>query len=235
MAGTNLFDMIMGAAGNGAVQQMGQQFGLSDSQTQGALKALLPAISGGLKRNAAEPQGLEALLGALDRGHHDRYLDEPERMQSAESVTDGNAILGHLLGSKDMSRQVAAHASQRTGVDTGILKKMLPLVATLAMGSLSKQSKQPGMAETMVGALLGGSQNSGGLAGLAGQMLGGGGRQQQSAGSAGGLGALLGAMMNSGQKPQPQQRTNLGMLGSLLDADGDGNAMDDIFNMVLKR
>jgi len=230
MAAANLFDMIAGAAGGSAMKQVGQQFGLSESQTQGALKALLPAISGGLKRNAAEPQGLEALLGALDKGNHDEYLDRPERLAEPSTVDDGNAILGHLLGSKEMSRQVASQASARTGVDTGILKKMLPVVAAMAMGSLSKQSKEPSVAEAMVGALMGGGNTGGG--GMLGQLLGGGG---QSGG--GGLGALLGAALGGGQQQQaaPQQKPDLGLLGGLLDADGDGNAMDDIFSMVLKR
>ncbi|MEM7663740.1 MAG: DUF937 domain-containing protein [Pseudomonadota bacterium] len=233
MAGTNLFDMIAGAAGGSAMKQVGQQFGLNENQTQGAIKALLPAISGGLKRNASDPQGLQALLGALDKGNHDQYLDRPERLTEASTVTDGNAILGHLLGSKDMSRQVAAQASQRSGVDNGILKKMLPVVAAMAMGSLSKQSKEPGVAEAMVGALMGGGQQSGGgLAGLAGSILGGGGSQS----SGGGLGSLLGAVLGGGGKQAaPQQKPDLGLLGGLLDADGDGNAMDDIFSMVLKR
>ncbi|MEO0882135.1 MAG: DUF937 domain-containing protein [Pseudomonadota bacterium] len=232
MAGTNLFDMIAGAAGGSALKQVGQQFGLTEGQTQGAVKALLPAISGGLKRNASHPEGLQALLGALDNGRHDEYLDQPERLGDTSTVDDGNAILGHLLGSKEMSRQVAAQASQRSGVDNGILKQMLPLVAAMAMGSLSKQSKEPSVAEAMVGALMGGGQQSdgGGLAAMAGSMLGGG----QSGG--GGLGSLLGAVLGSGNKQAPpQQEPDLGLLGGLLDADGDGNPMDDIFSMVMKR
>ena len=39
-----------------------------------------------------------------------------------------------------MSRQVAQQASQRTGIGVDILKKMLPMVATLAMGALSRQT-----------------------------------------------------------------------------------------------
>jgi hypothetical protein len=55
-------------------------------------------------------------------------------------VTDGNGILGHLLGSKDVSRQVATRASAQTGLSADVLKRMLPLAATLMMGSFSKQS-----------------------------------------------------------------------------------------------
>ena len=56
------------------------------------------------------------------------------------TVADGNAILGHILGSKDVSRSVAAQASQQTGIGSDLLKQMLPVVATMAMGYLSKQT-----------------------------------------------------------------------------------------------
>ena len=40
-----------------------------------------------------------------------------------------------------MSRQVAATAEKDTGIDAGLIKKALPLVATLAMGAMSKKSE----------------------------------------------------------------------------------------------
>ncbi|MEO9968247.1 MAG: DUF937 domain-containing protein [Hyphomonadaceae bacterium] len=215
MAGINMFDMIKGAAGGMIMKQVAQQFGLNGGQAEGAIKALLPAISGGLKRNTGQEGGLQGLMSALQGGNHEQYLDDPAHLGRAETVQDGNAILGHLLGSKDMSRQVATHAAQKTGIDSGILKQMLPMVAAMAMGSLSKQSKQPSVSDALMGALSGGGSSAGGsgLAGMVGSLLGGGKQQAQS--QSGGL--------------------NLGMLGGLLDADGDGNPMDDILNMVMKR
>ena len=59
-----------------------------------------------------------------------------------ETVADGNGILGHILGSKDASRAVAAQAAAQTGIGADVLKKLLPIAATLVMGSLAKQ--QPG-------------------------------------------------------------------------------------------
>ena len=211
MAGMNLFDMIQKA---GALKQVASQFGLEDAQAQSAVKALLPAISGGLKRNTAQEGGLQALMGALQGGSHDRYLDNPAELAQPQALQDGNGILGHLLGSKDMSRQVASHAAQRTGLDGGLLKKMLPMVAAMAMGSLSKQSKQPDIASALMGALSGGGQ-------------------QQA--SSGGLGGLVGSLLGGGKQQAQSQANPLGMLGGLLDADGDGSPMDDILNMVMKR
>lgn len=211
MAGMNLFDMIEKAGG---LQQMAGQFGLDTNQAQGAVKALLPAISGGLKRNATQPGGLESLMGALKSGHHDEYVDDPQSLSRPEAEADGNAILGHLLGSTDMNQQVASQAAARSGVDSGILQKMMPMVAAMAMGSLSKQTKQPDIASSLMGALSGGgqSQAGGGLMGMVGSLMGGGAKKQAEGGG-----------------------MDLGMFGNLLDADGDGNPMDDIMNMVMKR
>jgi len=178
---TNLMDMIMAAAGGQAPQQVGQQFGLNQSQSQSAIAALLPAISSALKQNTSSPQGLAGLLQALQTGSHEQYLDNPEQLAAPAAVTEGNAILGHLFGSKDVSRAVAGRASENSGVSSDVLKKMLPMVAMMAMGSLGKQTKGgavSGAVKGMLGQmamqkLMGGSAKAGGLGGLLGSMMGG--------------------------------------------------------------
>ncbi len=219
MSGMNLMDMIMSAAGGQAPQQMGQQFGLDANQSQGAIAALLPAISSALKQNTASPQGLAGLVGALQTGNHDQYLDNPAQLNQTGAVSEGNAILGHLFGSKEVSREVASRASAQTGVDSSILKKMLPMVAMMAMGSLGKQTKGGGgMQSAMTGMvmqqLMGGGAKSGGLGGLLGGLLGGGAKRAQA------------------QQQQAHQQ-GMGMIGKMLDADGDGSTMDDILGMIM--
>jgi len=211
----NLLDMIMSAQGGAAAQQAGAQLGLNQQQSQSAIAALLPAISSALKQNTASPQGLAGLLGALQGGQHEQYLENPQMLGQPQTVTDGNAILGHLFGSKDVSRAVAGHAAKKTGIGADILKKMLPLVATMAMGSLSKQTRQPDMKSA--------------LAGLAMQHLLGG---KQS-----GLGSILGAVTGANGRQQRRAETTrqqgMGILGKLLDADGDGSMMDDVLKIAM--
>jgi len=98
------------------VQQLGQQFGLSESQASTALGALLPALAAGVQRNASSASGLEALMGALGGGQHQRYVDDVQALGRDDTVADGNGILGHIFGSKDVSREVARRASEQTGV-----------------------------------------------------------------------------------------------------------------------
>lgn len=214
----NLLDMILQSQNGAAAQQAGQSLGLNSQQTQTAISALLPAISSALKQNTQKPEGLAGLLGALQSGSHQQYLEEPQRMGQPQTISEGNAILGHLFGSKEVSRAVAGHAAQQTGLGEDVLKKMLPMVATMAMGSLSKQTQSGDMKSQ--------------LAGLAIQQMMGGGRA--SGGGLGGLlGGLLGGQARQQRQVQQQHQQGLGMIGKMLDADGDGSVMDDVLKMAM--
>jgi len=135
-----ILDMLMNAGGGGAVQQMGQRFGLSEEQTGSALSQLVPAVMAGLQRNKSQEGGLDSLLGALNGGNHAQYIDNPEVLTQESTTADGNSILGHIFGTKEVSRAVAGRAAEQTGIGADVLKQMLPIVASMVMGSLSKQN-----------------------------------------------------------------------------------------------
>lgn len=136
----NILDAIINAQDGAAVRQIGSQLGLGPDQTTAAISALAPALAAGFQRNLQSPGGLESLLAALSSGQHGQYLDNPTSLDAPSAVADGNGILGHLLGSKDVSREVATRAAAQTGLSPEILKRLLPLAAALMMGAFSKQS-----------------------------------------------------------------------------------------------
>jgi hypothetical protein len=175
----NILETILNAKNGAALEQLSTQFGLRPDQASSAVAALVPALAAGFQRNMSNESGLEGLVGALTRGQHQQYLDNPDVLADAATTMDGNKILGHVFGSKDVSRQVAASAAQRTGMDASVLKKMLPVVAALAMAGLSRQTKATGATNP--------------------------------AAARAGLG---------------------GMLGSLLDKQGDGSIVDDVVGML---
>jgi hypothetical protein len=135
-----IYDMMREAQNGEAMRQMARQFGLSESQVSDAFAALAPAFSTGLKRNVAGPQPLADFLAALSDGRHSRYFEDMQAAFSPQGVSEGNGILGHLFGSKELSRQVAAQAAQATGIGQDILKQMLPVLASVIMGGLFKQA-----------------------------------------------------------------------------------------------
>ena len=202
----------------GAIGQVAQQLGVNEQVAEAGAAALLPAILGGFKKTTqAQPGGLEGLgglLGSLGGGGLFDSVVSPE----PTPVEQGNDVLGQIFGSKDVSRSVAGHAAEQTGIDPSLLKKMLPILAMLVAGYMAKQS--------------GGGGEGGGLGGLLGGMLGGGG--QASGGGLGGmLGNVLGGALGGGQQAAPAAG-GLGGLASMLDMDGDGNPLDDIIGMAGK-
>lgn len=139
----NILEAILNAQGGAAAREAGRSVGLSPNQTSAALSAIVPALASGLHKNATQQGGLDALLGALTGGNHARYIDQPSTLGAPETLTDGNGILGHILGSKDASRAIATQAAAQTGIGAEVIKQLLPIAATMVMGSLAKQYSAP--------------------------------------------------------------------------------------------
>lgn len=221
----NLYDMISAAQNGQAMPNLGRQFGLDEKQSADALRHLLPAFSSGLKRNTASPDGLEAFLSALSGGQHARYFEDMNIFSDSRTMDDGNNILGHMFGSKDVSRAVAERAAEQTGIGAEILKAMLPYIASMIMGAFFKQGQNP------IGDILG-------------QILGGGRGPAPGGGAPSGagdnpFGPLAEILAGGARDPEVRQApgslptSGADIFGSMFDADGDGTAMDDIFDAVL--
>jgi len=136
----NLLDLLNQSGGQKSIGDLASGLGLSSSKANDLVSALSPALLSGFNRQSGVTSGLSALQSALQKGNHQRYLDDANVMSATDSVTDGNNILGHIFGSKDVSRNVAAQAADTTGIDAGLIKRALPLIAGLAMGAMSKSS-----------------------------------------------------------------------------------------------
>jgi hypothetical protein len=198
--------------------EIGRQFGLNEQQTRAALDALAPVVAAGMRRNAASDNGLGDLLKAVVGGNHRRYVEDPAAIQYDAVRGDGDAILGHIFGSKDVSRGVAQQLSATSGIGAEILKKLLPVVAAIVMGQVAKK---------MGG---GSSASGGGLGDILGDVLGGalgGGAKPapRKQASEGGLGDILKDVLGGGTvpgtEPEPQASPRGGQGGSLEDILGD--------------
>lgn len=136
----SILETLLSGQNANTIAQIAKSAGIDQGTAQNIIGQLMPAITSGIKSNAMNNEGLGGLVNALNSGKHQQYIDNPEVLNEASTVEDGNAILGHIFGSKDVSRHVASDAAQATGADVGIIKQLLPLVAATAMGALSKQT-----------------------------------------------------------------------------------------------
>jgi len=166
-------------ARTGGLEAMARDLGVSEAEAARGAEELLPAILGGFKKQAqSQPTGLAGLGGLLAQLGGGGLLDELLAPQPTD-VRHGDDILGQIFGSRDVSRAVAQNASSRSGLDQSLLKRMLPLLAMLVAGYLSRQGGAgAGAARPNAG---------GGLEDLVGGVLGG----RDSGASAGGLADLL--------------------------------------------
>lgn len=158
-----LMDLLEQAGGEDSLRALASAVGIDRREASRVVSALGPALTKSLQNQAQGSGGLDALRRALEQGRHDRYLDNPDLMKASATREDGNKILGHLFGSKDVSRNVAARAAEQTGVDATRIKQALPLVAGLAMAALGRKSgkAEGGVSQNQLGALLGGLLDSG--------------------------------------------------------------------------
>ncbi|MGH9370933.1 MAG: DUF937 domain-containing protein [Vicinamibacterales bacterium] len=160
----NVLDVITNAQGGAAVRNLGSQLGLDQQQTASALSTLLPALAAGVQRNLQSEGGFGNLVSALAAGNHQEYIDNPASLNDPGAITDGNGILGHVLGSKEVSREVANRAAAQTGISADVLKRMLPLAAALMMGASAQKGTSPGTTAGLQG-------SGGGIADMLGPLL----------------------------------------------------------------
>ena len=192
-------------AQTGGLSSMSRELGVSEQQVRAGAAALLPAILGGFAKQAqpAGAGGLGDLLGQLGGGG---LLDNLVAQEPTD-IGRGNQVLGNIFGTKDVSRTVAQHAAAQSGLEPSLLKKMLPMLAMLAVGYLAKRHGQARVAKEKANGQAGQvpaapieEQAGGGLGGL------------------GGLGGILGGLLGG----------KGGGLASIFDKDGNGNPLDDI-------
>ncbi len=161
----------------GAISSMARELGIDESTAKKAAGALLPAIVAGMGRSATggtstpDPMGgLGGLAGAIlgggsgGGGLGGGLLDVVLGTQ-ATPINQGNDILGNIFGSKDVSRSVAGEVASMTGIDEGILKKMLPILAMAAAGYMAKQATGGGTTSPS------GSTGGGALGGILGSIV----------------------------------------------------------------
>ena len=132
---------IGNALGDQGIASLANAFGLPQDKTRAVLATVGSELAWNLERNTLSRGGLADLINALGDGTHARLPDSPDAFGDAELRAQGDAILGHIVGTKDKSRGIAAYAARETGVSQGLIKQMLPYLASILMGVLANKAK----------------------------------------------------------------------------------------------
>ena len=154
-----------------------------------------------LTSNASSQQGAASLLGALTQ--HTDTAPVANQIANADTA-DGNAIIGHILGSDQAAtvNQLAAQANLSEEQVSSVLGNIAPAL----MSSLSAANTEN------VQALEEKPASGGGLGSLLGGILGGG----SSGGSSSGAASLLGSLFGGKQEKEEEAAVDGSSLLNLL-------------------
>jgi hypothetical protein len=178
------------------IAQIADQLGVDQATATTAVQAALPTLLGGLQANAAQPQGAASLLGALD--NHGGLVEGDGAVDLGQvDVGDGEKIVDNVFGDEKNTVISALGAGGGTG-GNDLIGKLLPILAPIVLAYLAKQLTGGGAAPQqtqtsggglgdLLGGLLGGSSNTGGLGGMIGDAL--------SKNAGGALGSVLGGLL----------------------------------------
>ena len=181
----------------------------------------IPALIGGMRRNASNDDGADSLSRALS-SHSADDISDPAAFLKTSDLADGKKILGHVLG--DDQDGLVEEISRESGVTKGKTTTILALVAPLLLSLLGKQnnSSSGGGLLGMLGGLLGGGLFGGGSSQSSAapqtiDLLGG---QSQSSSASQGS-SLLGGLLGGGSGTSA---LTSGLLGSLLGGSSSGSS-----------
>lgn len=143
----SIVETLQKTLGEGAIQQISRSIGADPNKTTNAVSMALPAILGGLSKNASNPDGAAALHNALD-AHDGSIFDNLSGLIGGGMNEDGGRILGHIFGdNRDTVEQGVGKAS---GLNTNQVGTILTMLAPLVMGVLGREKQQTGLSASQL-------------------------------------------------------------------------------------
>ena len=193
-----LFDELLGAVGPEVSQQLSSTLGIDRNLAGQILPQVAPLILGGLKRQMQTRGGAPRVDHILNKYGDANVLDDIGGlfgMHAQQQSADPR--LGGLLG--DSGVQAANMLSQNFNLDMNTAMKVIPMLAPIVLGFLSRKRDTGGAGATGLAALLDQDGDGDILDDVAGFFMRGmsGGGQQSGAGM---IGDLLGAVLGGGRR-----------------------------------
>lgn len=141
---SNINDIIRSAQGGQVVENLSLRLGLASWQTDAAVRALIPALSAGLQKAAADPASLQRVISAANDPTHRFAFENADFAFSEAAVDGGGALVEHLFGSPATAGQIAQLASRESGVRADIIQKLLPVLVSIVVGGLAEALDKQG-------------------------------------------------------------------------------------------
>lgn len=163
---TDLVQTLLSSFDANSVKAISQQLGMSPQNTGNAIQAALPLLLGQMGRNAAQPEGANALFGAIQRDHAGVNLGGllgsvlgavggGQAQPAAPNLAGGMAILSHVFGGGGTQRAAAPQVPTVPGLDGANSARLLAMLAPLVMGALGRMTQGGQVSANSLSSLLG--------------------------------------------------------------------------------
>ncbi|CAA2141536.1 DUF937 domain-containing protein [Hyphomicrobium sp. ghe19] len=133
-------DSFRSAAGQELIGRVADTFSVDEQSARSAVHALSEELAARIQRAMLSRGGVADVVSLVTAPGASRALSNPDSLSSPDMTANGDQILDVLVGNKHVSRKIAARAASRSGIDAATVQKMLPIVATLLIGELQRQS-----------------------------------------------------------------------------------------------
>ncbi len=190
---SNFLNEFMGSLGPEVTKQLSSNLGIKEKIANQIVPQVIPMILGGLKNQKDNFGGEQRVDHILNKYGKEDVLDNISDL-FASKIQDKSTDprLGGLLGESGV--QATNMLSQRFGINANTAMKIIPMLAPVVLGALSRKRNQEGAGSSGIASLL--DQDGDGsilddVAGFLAKGLGGG-----SQSGTGILGGLLGKLLS---------------------------------------
>jgi len=151
MAG--ILDELMSSLGGDVTKQLSNTLGLDQSAASKIIPMVAPMILGGLKKQKDEHGGEERVNHILNKYGSSSVLDDIGGLfKSKANDPNADPKLGGLLG--DAGVQATNLVSKKFNIDSGAASKIIPMLAPIVLGFLSKKRDAGGLGSSGIASLL---------------------------------------------------------------------------------
>lgn len=133
-----LMDMLRNAQNGEFFANAGRVAGVDAAAAERSLGKMGPAIAQQLRKRAEDPEAFENLLDLLEDGTGDAFLDDSNFMDDPQLVSDGEAVLADIYGSRE-----AAGKALVIRPNDAPAHKLAAIAASGVLAALARNYKQP--------------------------------------------------------------------------------------------
>ena len=139
-----LLQLIQEQLTDAHVASLAKHAGIQPDQAQGAISEALPLLLGAVSQRATGNTGLQFLTNLLDRNHDGSVLDDILGMVLSGGGSSSNRqALQSILGNQGAA--VEQRVAAQSGVPADSIARLLPLLAPIVLGALTKAQTSQGL------------------------------------------------------------------------------------------